>query len=233
MGKLLLFSMYITADFQIQRNYENLIWYLMNTSAIYVVFIVILLNFNYWFEWMRLNANYYQQTILKQVLMFNNFKGKYNFMSLEMLEKIDGRVIAILPITEVIRRVEQLGQEQNQPLQASRMLKYEQRPGIEVAPEDARADILEEPQETIELEPIEQHINHNKTTWETYKEAVQDKGAGPSQNKGSESDLDNLRQSKRTDKNEGLGRNKGLDGNKGVEETDGSKESEDEDSNDE
>ena len=173
------------------------------------------------------------RTIGAIVLGPNNFKGKYNFMSLEMLEKIDGRVIAILPITEVIRRVEQLGQEQNQPLQASRMLKYEQRPGIEVAPEDARADILEEPQETIELEPIEQHINHNKTTWETYKEAVQDKGAGPSQNKGSESDLDNLRQSKRTDKNEGLGRNKGLDGNKGVEETDGSKESEDEDSNDE
>ena len=58
-------------------------------------------------------------------------------MSLETGEQMDGRVVAVLPITEdVITRVEEFGQKQKQPYRESRMLQYEWRPGQNVGPDD-------------------------------------------------------------------------------------------------
>ena len=55
-------------------------------------------------------------TIGAIVLGPRNIQGQYNYMSLETGEKIDGRVVAILPLTDdVINRVESLGQSQKQP----------------------------------------------------------------------------------------------------------------------
>ena len=69
-------------------------------------------------------------TIGAIVLGPRNIQGQYNYMSLETGEKIDGRVVAILPLTnDVINRVESLGQYQKQPFRESRMLQYEWRPG--------------------------------------------------------------------------------------------------------
>ena len=54
------------------------------------------------------------RTVGAIVLGPRDIRGTYNYMSLEIGEKIDGRVVAELPITEdVIRRVEQLGEDQN------------------------------------------------------------------------------------------------------------------------
>ena len=69
------------------------------------------------------------RTIGAVVLDPRNITGRYNFMSLETGCQIDGRVVARLPITpEVIRRVEEIGRQQRQPVDASRMLQYEWRP---------------------------------------------------------------------------------------------------------
>ena len=64
------------------------------------------------------------------VLDPRNIRGRYNFMSLETGQIVDGKVVAVLPVTdEIISRVEELGQQQKQPFRVSRMLKYEWRPG--------------------------------------------------------------------------------------------------------
>ena len=77
------------------------------------------------------------RTIGAIVLGPKNIQGQYNYMSLETGEQIDGRVVAILPITEdVITRVEEFGQKQKQPYRESRMLQYEWRPGQNVGPDD-------------------------------------------------------------------------------------------------
>lgn len=78
------------------------------------------------------------RTIGAIVLGPRNLTGRYNFMSLETGAIIDGRVVAQLPITSaVIARVEELGQAQQQPFRASRMLQYEWRPGTPIANDDA------------------------------------------------------------------------------------------------
>ena len=64
-------------------------------------------------------------------------QGKYNFMSLETGVAIDGRVVAVLPITnEVVTRVETLGTQQRQPYRVSKMLQYKWRPGQAIEPDD-------------------------------------------------------------------------------------------------
>ena len=70
-------------------------------------------------------------------------QGRYNFMSLETGAASNGRVVAELPLTvEVIERVESLRRDpQNQPCQASKMLKYEWCPGNTVAEDDAYLNI--------------------------------------------------------------------------------------------
>ena len=53
------------------------------------------------------------RTIGAIVLSPRNIQGRYNFMSLETGAKIDGRVVATLPIPDdVIARVEELGLKQ-------------------------------------------------------------------------------------------------------------------------
>ena len=78
------------------------------------------------------------RTIGAIVMGPRKIQGRYNFMSLETGAEINGRVVAEIPLTvEVIERVESLGKAQNQPFRASKILKYEWRPGITVAEDDA------------------------------------------------------------------------------------------------
>ena len=78
------------------------------------------------------------RTIGAIVMGPRKIQGRYNFMSLETGAEINGRVVAEIPLTvEVIERVESLGKAQNQPFRASKMLKYEWRPGTTVADGDA------------------------------------------------------------------------------------------------
>ena len=78
------------------------------------------------------------RTIGAIVLDPTNITGRYNFMSLETGKEINGRVTIKSSITDaVIKRVEQLGLDQEQPYRQSKMLKYEWRPGHPIADEDA------------------------------------------------------------------------------------------------
>jgi hypothetical protein len=71
-------------------------------------------------------------------------QGQYTFMSLESGNIIDGRVVAVLPITnEVVQRVETLGSKQSQPYRASKMLQYEWRPGRTIDADEATLAIDE------------------------------------------------------------------------------------------
>jgi hypothetical protein len=86
------------------------------------------------------------RTIGAIVLGPRRIQGQCNCMSLETGEKIDGRVVAVLPITDdVIKRVEALGhqaQAQRQPFRgASRMFQYEWRPGQALGADDACLDV--------------------------------------------------------------------------------------------
>ena len=66
-------------------------------------------------------------------------------MSLETGEKIGGKVVAVLPITDyVIQRVKTLGKPQQQPFRASRILQYKWRPGHAVAADDENLDVPED-----------------------------------------------------------------------------------------
>jgi hypothetical protein len=82
------------------------------------------------------------RTIGAIVLGPRRLQGQCNYMSLETGAKIDGRVVAELPLTEeVIQRVESLlGLAQRQPFRASRMLQYEWRPGQAFDDNDADPD---------------------------------------------------------------------------------------------
>ncbi|CAJ1937212.1 unnamed protein product [Cylindrotheca closterium] len=96
------------------------------------------------------------RTIGAIVLDPRNLTGRYNFMSLETGREINGRVTTAMPnITDdVIKRVEELGLEQQQPYRESKMLKYEWRPGQPITADDivAPADAAQEP--LILPEPI-------------------------------------------------------------------------------
>ena len=79
------------------------------------------------------------------ILFTRRIQGQYNYMSLDTGENIDGRVFAMLPITDsIIRRVETIRKMQQQPFRASRMLQYEWRPGHAIAADDANIDIPED-----------------------------------------------------------------------------------------
>ena len=85
------------------------------------------------------------RTIGAIVLGPRNIRGRYNYMSLETGAQIDGRVVAELPLTvEVIERVESFGLKQAQPYRASKMLKYEWRPGTTIGNDDAIIHIEDE-----------------------------------------------------------------------------------------
>ncbi|CAJ1935374.1 unnamed protein product, partial [Cylindrotheca closterium] len=76
-------------------------------------------------------------------------------MSLETGREINGRVTTAMPITDdVIKRVEELGLEQQQPYRESKMLKYEWRPGQPITADDivAPAEAAQDP--LILPEPI-------------------------------------------------------------------------------
>lgn len=82
------------------------------------------------------------RTIGAIVLGPQRIQGQYNYMSLKTGEKIDGRVVVILPITDdVINQVEALGKAQNQPFRASCMLQYEWRPGQAIDVDDTDSNV--------------------------------------------------------------------------------------------
>ena len=92
----------------------------------------------------KVTNNMKSRTVGAIVLGPTNLRGRYNFMSLETGSKVNGRVVAEIPITdEVIERVEELGLQQQQPFRASRMLKYEWRPGIPIGDDDR--DVIDSP----------------------------------------------------------------------------------------
>jgi len=85
----------------------------------------------------KFTNNMKTRTIGAIVLGPRKIQGQYNYMSLESGEQRDGRVVARLPLTvEVIRRVEQLGTNQGQPLRAAGVLQYEWRSGYALEPDD-------------------------------------------------------------------------------------------------
>jgi hypothetical protein len=121
------------------------------------------------------------RTIGAIVLGPGNIRGKYNFMSLETGMQINGRVVAILPITnEVMERVEALGQEQQQPFRVSKMLKYEWRPGTALDNDDENIRIEDEAvDEGIIPAQIAQDIPHagpNPLNIETPLEQIVNQG---------------------------------------------------------
>jgi hypothetical protein len=97
------------------------------------------------------------RTIGAIVLGPKNILGRYNYMSLETGKLIDGRVVARMPISDdVIARVESLGTAQNQPLRASKMLKYEWRPGLAFDDQDAHLQLEDLQRAHIVPPPIQQ-----------------------------------------------------------------------------
>ncbi|CAJ1952620.1 unnamed protein product [Cylindrotheca closterium] len=95
------------------------------------------------------------RTIGAIVLDPRNLTGQYNFMSLETGRETNGRVTTAMPITDdVIKRVEELRLEQQQPYRESKMLKYEWRPGQPISADDivAPAEAAQDP--LILPEPI-------------------------------------------------------------------------------
>ena len=80
-------------------------------------------------------------------------------MALETGAEIDGRVVAELPLTEeVIDRVEEFGLKQSQPYRASKMLKYEWRPGTTIGEEDIIIHIEDQNDEMVHPAPIVQEL---------------------------------------------------------------------------
>ncbi len=99
------------------------------------------------------------RTIGAIVMGPRNVRGRYNYMSLETGAQIDGRVVAELPLTkEVIERVEEFGLKQSQPYRASKMLKYEWRPGTTIGDDDIVIHIEDQNEVMIQPEPIEQEL---------------------------------------------------------------------------
>ena len=44
-----------------------------------------------------------------------NLRGQHNYMSLKLGQKIDGRVVSVLPVTDAVnKRIEDLGSDQGQ-----------------------------------------------------------------------------------------------------------------------
>ena len=81
------------------------------------------------------------RTIGAIVMGPRDFRGRYNFLSLETGKEINGRVVAILPITQdVIHAVEQFGLAQKQPYRDSKLLQYEWCPGTLINDDDRAAD---------------------------------------------------------------------------------------------
>ena len=94
-------------------------------------------------------------TIREIVLSPRWIQGQYNYMSLETAEKIDGKVVAVPPITvDFIQRFETLGKTQQQPFRASQMLQYEWRSGHAIAAKDANFDVTEDNKDLLVLEPV-------------------------------------------------------------------------------
>jgi len=100
------------------------------------------------------------RTIGAIVLGPRKIQGRYNYMSLETGVIIDGRVVAVLPLTvAVIERVESLGQKQDQPFRASKMLKYEWRQGNAIGDDDVIVTLEDENRQIgIIPEPINQDM---------------------------------------------------------------------------
>ena len=85
----------------------------------------------------KFTNNMKTHTIGAIVLGPRKIQGQYKYMSLESGEQREGRVVTRLPLTdEVIRRVEQLGTNQGQPLRVTRVLQYEWRPGYALESDD-------------------------------------------------------------------------------------------------
>ena len=81
-------------------------------------------------------------------------------MSLETGQIVDGKVVAVLPVTdEIISRVEELGQQQKQPFRVSRMLKYEWRPGKPFESDDSTTTEPAQP-EMVGPEPVPFELNN-------------------------------------------------------------------------
>ena len=95
------------------------------------------------------------RTIGGIVLITRRIQGHYNYMSLETGEKIDGKVFAVLIITDdIIQRVETIGKIQQQTFRASRMLHYEWRPVHAIAADDANTDVPEDDKNILVIDPV-------------------------------------------------------------------------------
>ena len=181
------------------------------------------------------------RTIGAIVLGPRDIRGTYNFMSLETGEKIDGRVVAELPITEdVIRRVEQLGEEQNQPVRASRMLQYEWRPGIGIAQDDHEPEQQGEGNEGIIPEPIDQTrevVNDGNVTNQGAETSGQDHDEGASDDPRGQDEGDRNQGAEDEDQGaedtEQSGKNQGAESKEENEEEDNREEEDSDDSDDE
>ena len=100
------------------------------------------------------------RTIGAIVLGPKKIQGTYNFMSLETGAQINGRVVAQLPVTsEIIARVESLGEDQAQPYRHSRMLQYEWRPGQPIDNDDAAINDELNRDQRILPAPVNQDMN--------------------------------------------------------------------------
>ena len=78
-------------------------------------------------------------------------------MSLDIGEKIGGKVVAVPPITyDVIQRGETLRQTQQQPFRSSQMLQYKWRPGHDVSVDDANLDVPNNKGKILVPNPVKQ-----------------------------------------------------------------------------
>jgi hypothetical protein len=178
------------------------------------------------------------RTIGAIVLSPRRIQGQYNYMSLETGEKIDGRVVAVLPISDdVIQRVEALGQTQRQPFRASRMLQYEWRPGQALGIDDAQLDDdAHNANPLIVPAPVEQQQpapNHNpfavlenddEETVEFLPDPIENQGAEDFINEpiiNEQNDFDENPEEQGAQEDRGTEENQGAEINQGAQQTQG------------
>ena len=100
------------------------------------------------------------RTIGEIVLSPRRLQVQYKYISFKTGEKIDGKVVSVLTITDdVIQRVETLVKTQQQIFRASRMLQYKWIAGHDVADVDANLGVPNDDENLLVPNPVEQqHI---------------------------------------------------------------------------
>ena len=76
-------------------------------------------------------------------------------MSLNNGEKIDCKVVAVIPVTDnVIQRAETIGKTQQQPFRASWIIQYEWRQLHAIASDDANLDVPKDDKNMLVPDPV-------------------------------------------------------------------------------